>query len=490
MELRSTKSVETNKSELTVAVSPEEFGQAVDAVYHRESRKLNIPGFRKGHAPRAFIEKYYGPEVFYQAAVDHLYRDMVTWAVDESGLKVVAVTNVSVDEVGKDQGVTATITVVTKPEAVIEGYRDMEIHKEPVVVTDGDIDQEIQRVRERNSRTVTVEDRPAEAGDIAVIDYEGSVDGVPFDGGKGENFELTLGSGQFIPGFEDQVAGHKTGEEFEITVTFPEDYHAQELKGKEAVFKVTLHEIKKKELPEVDDEFVKDVSEFDTLADYREDLRKSLLSRLERAADDDVERQIVDAVVDKVQAEIPDEMVENETDEMINSFEYQLRSQGLKLETYLKYTGMSTDDLRAQYKPQAERQVKLRLGLEKIAQLEKLEPTEDETRAEYQRLAEQYGMEVDQVKNLIRAEDLNQDIRNKKAVDFLRENAKIIEPEKLPEEKPDKPAKKAAAKKAPAKKEGESAEAAPAGETPDEKPAPKKRAAKKKEEPKAEEPEG
>ncbi len=477
MEFAAAKNVETNRYELGVQVTPEELNTAINEVYKRESKKMNIPGFRKGHAPRAFIEKYYGEGVFYEAAIDHLYRPMVLDAIEKSGLRVVSVADFKVDEIGKDTGVKCTLTVVVKPEASIEGYKGIEVHKEPVVVTDGDIDAEIQRVRERNSRTVTVEDRAAENGDITVIDFDGYVDDKQFDGGKAENYELTLGAGQFIPGFEEQIVGHSTGEEFDVNVTFPEDYHAEELKGKPAVFKVKLHEIKKKELPEVDDEFVKDVSEFDTLDEYRKDLEKSLLSRREQAADSDVENQLVDAVIEKTVAEIPDEMVENEIDEMINSFAYRLQSQGLKLETYLKYTNMTTDDMRTQYKPQAERQVRLRLGLEKIAQLEEIKPTEEETEEEYKKLSENYGMPLENVKNLVKAEDLNLDIGNRKVIEFLKENAKITETKT--EEK-----KKPAKKKAPAKKK-EAAE-----EDAEKKPVRKKAPAKKKEMPAEGKPEG
>lgn len=450
MELKSTKNVETNKYELEVQVSPQEFNDAVNAVYKQESKKMNIPGFRKGHAPRAFIEKYYGEEVFYEAAVDHLYRPMIMEVMDNSGLQVIAVSDFKIDEIGKDKGVKATVTVVTKPEAEIADYKGIEITKEPVAVTEDEIDHEIEHVRERNSRIVTVEDRPAENGDIAVIDFDGYVDDKQFDGGKAENYELTLGAGQFIPGFEEQVVGHGTGEEFDVNVTFPEDYHAEELKGKPAVFKIKLHEIKKKELPQVDDEFVKDVSEFDTLAEYRKDLEKTILSRKEKAADADMENQIVDAVIEKTQADIPGEMVENEVDEMINSFAYRLQSQGLKLETYLQYTGMTTDALREQYHDQAERQVRLRLGLEKIAQQEEIKPTEEETEEEFKKLSDAYNIPLDNVKNMVSVEGLNADITNRKVIDFLRENAKVTE-KKKEEEKPAK-------KKAPAKKTAKKAE--------------------------------
>ncbi len=449
MNVKATNKVETNRYELELEVSAEEFNEAINAVYKRESKKMNIPGFRKGHAPRAFVEKYYGEEVFYEAAVDHLYRPMVMEAVEKSGLQVISIGEFKIDEIGKEKGLLCKLNVVTKPEASIEGYKGIEVFKEPVVVSQGDIDQEIERVRERNSRVIHVEDRAAANGDIVTIDFDGYLDGKQFDGGKAENYELTLGAGQFIPGFEDQVVGHTIGEEFDISVTFPEDYHAEELKGKPVVFKIKLHEIKMKELPEVDDEFVKDVSEFDTLEEYRKDIEQKLLSQREKAADADVENQLVEAVIEKVQADIPDEMVENEVDEIINSFAYRLQSQGLKLETYLKYTGQTTDDLRTQYKPQAERQVKVRLGLEKIAELENLKPTEEETEAEYQKLADSYGMPLESVKNLVTVEGINGDIQNQKAIDFIRENAVIQEAkdEEKAEEKP-APKKRASRKKA------------------------------------------
>ena len=447
MNVKATNKVEKNRYELELEVSPEEFNDAINAVYKRESKKMNIPGFRKGKAPRHFIEKYYGEEVFYEAAIDHLYRPMVMEAVEKSGLQVISIGEFKIDEIGKDKGILCKLNVVTKPEAAIEGYKGIEVTRPSVEVTAEDIDREIDRVRERNSRIITVEDRAAENGDMVTIDFDGYVDGKQFDGGKAENYELTLGAGQFIPGFEDQVIGHNVGDEFDIDVTFPEDYHAEELKGKPAVFKIKLHEIKMKELPVVDDEFVKDVSEFDTVDDYRKDIEKHLTEQREKAADNDVENQLVEAVIEKVQAEIPDEMVENEVDEIINSFAYRLQSQGLKLETYLKYTGQTTDDLRVQYKPQAERQVKVRLGLEKIAELENLKPTEEETEAEYQKLADAYGMPLESVKNLVTVEGINGDIQNQKAIDLVKANAVIVEKKEEEKKAEKKPAKKRTSKK-------------------------------------------
>ncbi len=429
MNLKATNNVETNKYQLQIEVTPEEFNKTLDAVFKAESKKLNIPGFRKGKAPRAFVEKYYGEEVFFDAAIDRLYRSIVMEAIDQSKLEVVSIGDFKIDEISKAVGVQCTLTVVTKPEASIEGYKGIEVTREPVVVTEGDINSELERVRERNSRMITVEGRAAENGDIAVIDFDGYVDDKQFDGGQAENYELTLGAGQFIRGFEDQIVGHSTGEDFDVNVTFPEDYHAEELKGKAAVFKIKLHELKTKELPEIDDEFVKDVSEFDTLEEYKKDIEKKLLERREKAADADVENQLIDAVIEKVQAEIPDEMVENEVDEIINAFAQRLQSQGLKLETYLQYTNMTTDDLRAQYKPQADRQVKVRLGLEKIAQLEGIKPTDEECEEELKRLSEAYGMPLENVKGLVNMDMVSADLANQKAVEFVRANAVIKEPE-------------------------------------------------------------
>ena len=280
MELKSVNNTETNKYELALEVSPEEFNDAINAVYKRESKKMNIPGFRKGHAPRAFIEKYYGEEVFFEAAVDHLYRPMVMEAVEKSELKVISIGDFKVDEIGKENGLKCTVTVVTKPEAAIEGYQGIEVAKEPVVVTDGDIDREIERVRERNSRTVTVEDRGAENGDIAVIDFDGYVDGKQFDGGKAENYELTLGAGQFIPGFEEQVVGHSTGEEFDVNVTFPEDYGQEDLNGKDAVFVTTINYIQDQVYPELTDDFVvsnwKESNGWNNVAEAKEAIKNDL----------------------------------------------------------------------------------------------------------------------------------------------------------------------------------------------------------------------
>ena len=429
MSLKSQNKIDTNRVELEVVVDAETFEKGLAAAFKKQSKKISIPGFRKGKAPRAFVEKYFGKEVFYEDAVNALYPDALDEAVKEAGLEVIQdKIDFDVKEVGA-QGFTFTAALTTKPEVTIENYKGIEAVKKSAEVTDEDIDAEIKKVQERNSRMVTVEDRAAQNDDIAVIDFEGFLTGEPFEGGKGENYSLTLGSGQFIPGFEEQIVGHNTGDEFEVNVTFPEDYQAEELKGKATTFKCKLHEIKMKELPEVDDEFVKDVSEFDTLADYKEDLKKKLAESKEKEAADDLENQLIDKLVELVQGEIPEAMYENKIADSIREFGYRLQSQGLNLDTYMKYTGMDVDQMKEGFRPQAERQVKLRLALEKIAALEELKAGEEDLNQEYQKIAEQYKMEADKIKELIPAAELEKDICVEKAINLVRDNANIKDAE-------------------------------------------------------------
>ena len=429
MSLKSQNKIDTNRVELEVVVDAETFEKGLAAAFKKQSKKISVPGFRKGKAPRAFVEKYFGKEVFYEDAVNALYPDALDEAVKEAGLEVIQdKIDFDVKEVGL-QGFTFTAALTTKPEVTIENYKGIEAVKKSAEVTDEDIDAEIKKVQERNSRMVTVEDRAAQNDDIAVIDFEGFLDGEPFEGGKGENYSLTLGSGQFIPGFEEQIVGHNTGDEFEVNVTFPEDYQAEELKGKATTFKCKLHEIKMKELPEVDDEFVKDVSEFDTLADYKEDLKKKLAESKEKEAADDLENQLIDKLVELVQGEIPEAMYENKIADSIREFGYRLQSQGLNLDTYMKYTGMNVDQMKEGFRPQAERQVKLRLALEKIAALEELKAGEEDLNQEYQKIAEQYKMEADKIKELIPAAELEKDICVEKAINLVRDNANIKDAE-------------------------------------------------------------
>jgi len=431
MNLKSSKNVETNQYELLLEVTPEELNQAINEVYKRESKRMNVPGFRKGKAPRAFIEKYYGEEVFFQAAVDHLYNPMMNTAIEQSELEVVGVNNYSIEKIGKEEGIEAKLIVTVQPEVKIDGYKGVEVVKEPVEPTAEEVDNEIERVRQRNSRVVTVEDRAAEDGDIVVIDFDGYTDGKQFDGGKAENFDLTLGSGQFIPGFEEQVVGHNIDDEFDVNVKFPEDYHAEELKGKDATFKIKLHEIKHRELPEVDDEFVKDVSEFDTLEEYRKDLENTIRTRKEHAAEASTEQQLIKAIIDRVEADVPQMMIDREVDEIINAFDMQLRDQGMNLETYLKYTQGTVEALQEQYRERAEQQVRVRLGLAKIAEQEGLAVTDEEIEAEYKKVADAYGMPIENVKGLVRPKDISKDVANQKAMDLVKENA--VYTEKAPE---------------------------------------------------------
>ncbi len=435
MSLKSSNQVDTNRCELVITVAADEFENAIEKVFKRESKKITLPGFRKGKAPRAFIEKYYGEQVFYEDAINMVYPSALEEAVKEAGIRMIE-DRVDFDllESGKGKDLVFKVVVTTYPEVSIEGYRGIEVTKKSAEVTDDDVDAELARVQDRNSRMVTVEDRAAESGDTVEIDFEGFVDGEAFEGGKAENFNLELGSGQFIPGFEDQIVGHNTGDEFDVNVTFPEDYHVAELKAKPAVFKIKLHEIKAKELPEIDDDFIKDISEFDTVADYRADVKSKLETSREKQAADDVDNQLINALIEKLQGEIPEAMYQNRITQDIREFDYRLHSQGLDLRTYIQYTGMNEAALRASFKPQAERQVKLRLALEKIAELDGIVPTEEEIEAEYSKLAEAYKMEVEQVKNIIPTEDLSKDIAVEKAMGIVRDNAVVKAEEEAPAE--------------------------------------------------------
>ena len=433
MNLTSSKKVDTNRHELEIAVSAEEFEKAIASVYRKQVKNIQVPGFRKGKAPRHIVEKMYGEGVFYEDAINDLYPSVYTQAVTEANITPVDRADIEVLSVGKD-GFTFKATVTVKPEVEVSNYKGIAAAKTVKKIGDEEIDGEIKRLQERNSRMVDVDDRPAEMGDYTIIDFDGYVDGVAFDGGKSERYPITLGSGQFIPGFEEQIAGHGIDEEFDVNVTFPEDYHAEELKGKAAVFKVKLHEIKKKELPEVDDEFAKDVSEFDTLAELREDLGKKLQESADKAANDAVENQLIDAVIADMKAEIPEVMFEHRIDEMIQDFEYRLSSQGLNLQTYLQYTGMEMDSFRKTFREQSERQVKIRLALEKIVELEGLTASPEDVEAEYAKLADAYKIEVEKVKTYIPEADVTKDIAVNKAIDLVRDNAVITEEEAKTEE--------------------------------------------------------
>lgn len=423
MSLKSANCVETNKHELVVEVDGKTFTDAVNSVYRKEVKKISIPGFRKGKAPKAIIEKMYGEGVFYDDAIENIYPTALADAVEEAKLDVVAVDNVSVEEVGKD-GLTFKAVVVVKPEVEISDYEGIQVTPKSTEVTEELVNEEIDNQRDKNSRLVTVEDRPAQDGDITVIDFEGFVDGEAFEGGKAENFNLTLGSGQFIPGFEEQIVGKNTGDEFTIKVTFPEEYQVDELAGKESEFKIKLHEIKAKELPELDNDFVMDVSDKETVEEYKAQVADELAEKLQKESDADVENQLIAKLCELLKGEIPEAMYDNKVNDMMREFDMRLRSQGLDMNTYLQYMGMDAEAVKNSYKPEAEKRVKLRLALEKIAQQQGFTDVSDEDlEAEYSRLADTYKMDIDKVKAAIPADELKKDIAVEKAMDFVKESA-------------------------------------------------------------------
>lgn len=424
MSLKKSELIDKNLYELTFDVDRATFDAAVDKVYHRSAKNINIPGFRRGKAPRSIIEKMYGKGVFYEDAINDLIPDAYTAASKEAALEIVSRPEFDVETIDEN-GLVLKAKVYVKPDVKIENYLGIEATRNVAPVTDADVDAEIEKVRERNSRMTDVTDRPAQKDDIVNIDYEGSVDGVPFDGGKAEGHDLKLGSGQFIPGFEDQIIGHSIGDEFDVNVTFPTEYHAENLAGKAAVFKVKLNGIKFNELPALDDEFVRDVSEFNTLDEYKADIRAKLEEKNAKTADNDVEEQLLEALIGKLEADIPEAMFVTETENFVRDYDNRLRMQGLDLSTYFKYTGMNLDTLREQMRPQAEKQVKTRLALEKIAALENLEATAEEIEEEYKRIAEAYGMELDKVKETVDADSIAADLKVKKAADLVKEKASV-----------------------------------------------------------------
>ena len=426
MSLKKFELIEKNLYELTFDVDRATFEAAIEKAYRRSAKNINIPGFRRGKAPRSIIEKMYGKGVFYEDAINDIIPAAYTEAAKESALEIVSQPEFDVETID-DNGVVLKAKVYVKPEVKIENYLGIEATRTLVPTTDADVDAEIEKVRARNSRMIDVTDRAAQLDDIANIDYEGSVDGIPFDGGKAEGHDLKLGSGQFIPGFEDQIVSHAIGDEFDVNVTFPTEYHAEELAGKAAVFKVKLNALKVNELPELDDEFVRDVSEFDTLDEYKADIKAKLEEKNAKMADNAVEDQILEALMNKLEAEIPEAMFETETENFVRDYDNRLRMQGLDLATYFKYTGMNLDMMRQQLRPQAEKQVKTRLALEKIAELENIVVSDEEIEAEYSRIAEAYGMEIEKVKETVDADSIAADMKVKKAVDLVKEKAVVTD---------------------------------------------------------------
>ena len=421
--IKSTKA-ENEKSVYTLEFSVEKdvFEKAVSNAYRKQVGKISVPGFRKGKAPRSVIEKMYGKGFFYEDAINEVLPDAFDEALKESKLDMVGQPEFDIVSID-DNGVVLSAKVAVKPKAKIKDYFGIEAEKKVAEVTDEEVESEIATIRERNSREIEVTDGESQMGDVCTIDYEGFVDGVAFEGGKGDAYPLKLGSGNFIPGFEEQVAGHKIEEAFDVNVTFPEEYHAKELAGKAAVFKTVIHKIAHIELPELDDDFAKDVSEFDTMDEYRADVKAKIAKRHESEADRAFEDAILDTLIEKLKADIPEQMYVAETENFVRDYDNRLRMQGLDLKTYFQYTGLTLDALREQMRPQAEKQVKLRLALEAIAKLEKIQVTDEDIDGEIKRIAEAYNMEADKVREMVPVDSIAEDMKVKKAMDLVKEKA-------------------------------------------------------------------
>ena len=424
MKLLNITDAEKNQKVIEFSVDKATFDAAVDKVYKKNVAKLNIPGFRRGKAPKSMIEKMYGKGFFYEDAINEILPEAYASALEESGLDVVSHPEIDIKTID-DNGVVVTAAVYVKPEVKLGEYKGMEAARADVTVSDEAVDAEIKKALEGQARETEVTDRAAEMGDEVVFDFDGYVDGVAFAGGKSENYELKLGSGAFIPGFEEQIVGKNIGENFDVNVTFPADYHAEELAGKEAVFKCLIHAIKVRELPELDDEFVKDVSEFDTVDEYRADVKAKLQAEADKAEDANVDAQLMDKLVEMMEAEIPEVMFTNEVENMMRDYETRLRYQGLDMEMFMKYTGQTADDLKAQFRPQAEKQVKTRLALEAVAAAEAFEATAEEIEAEYTKIAEAYNVKVEDVRAQIDDAAIAADLVVGKAAQLIRDTAVV-----------------------------------------------------------------
>lgn len=458
MSLKSSNKVDTNVWELEVSVDGDTFKDAVTKAYLKQRKNITIPGFRKGKAPRAFIEKYYGEGVFYEDALEAIYPDAVASAIEEAKLEPVDTPyDLEIPEMGND-GVTMKFKVTVKPKVELGEYKGLKATKKSTKVTADEVKAELARMQEQNSTVSDVDDRAVKKNDIVVIDFEGFVDGKAFEGGKAEKYELTIGSNQFIPGFEDQIIGHKIGDKFDVNVKFPEDYQA-DLASKDAVFKIKLHGIKVKEVPALDDEFANDVSEFDTLDELKKDIKKQLEKRKNDDAENELHNTLLEEVAKGIKAEIPEAMIEKTIDDDVNEYSYRLQSQGLKLETYLKYTGMDMKGFREGFKERAETQVRLNLALEKIIEKENIEVTEEDIEAEYKKYADAYNMDIDTIKKAVSAESLKPELASRKAIDLIVDSAVVTEEKAAKKTAEKKPAtKKTTAKKPAAKKTSEKAD--------------------------------
>lgn len=425
MEIISNEKTAVNTVEVEFKNNAEEFEAAVQTAYLKKRKNITVPGFRKGKATRKMIETHYGEGVFYDDAINTIYRGTIDDVIKELSLEVVDMPKIEVTSVGKEEGVTFKAVFTTKPEVNISDYKGLEAVKIVKTIGDGEVNAELEKMQNRNARIIDVTDRPVQKGDTVVFDFEGFKGDVAFEGGKADNFSLEVGSGRFIPGFEDQLEGKSIDQPFDVNVTFPEDYNAEELAGKEAVFKCLIHEIKGKELPELDDEFAKDVSEFDTLDELKADLKKKLEEQAEKEADNKLDTDLNNALIEKLEGEIPEVMYENRINEMVRDWEYNNRAQGITVQDYLKYTGTTIEQFRENFREPATKQIKLRLTLEKIAALEGIEATAEELEKRYTELAEEYKMELDRVKAIISEKSLGDDIKVEKAFNFVKDNAKI-----------------------------------------------------------------
>ena len=419
--------LEKNMAKLTIEASAEEFEAAVEKAYQKAKKSISLPGFRKGKAPRRMIEKMYGTGVFYEDAANELIPDAYSKALSECEEQIVSQPKIDVVQIESGKPFIFTAEVALKPEVTLGEYKGVEVEKAPVEVTDAEIDAEVDKQREQNARTIDIDDRAVEKGDMIKLDFDGSVDGVPFDGGKAENYDLTVGSGSFIPGFEDQLVGVKIGEEVDVKVTFPEDYHAKDLAGKDAVFKCKVNEIHVKEVPEADDDFAQDISEFDTLAEYKEDIKKNLTEKKEKEARAAKENAAVDKAIENAQMEIPDAMLNTQVRQMLDDFSRRMQSQGLTMEQYFQFTGMTLEKMQEEMKPQALKRIQTRLVLEKIAEVENIQPTDEEVEEEFKKMADAYKMEVEKIKELLGDRELEQmkkDMAVQKAVTLVADEAK------------------------------------------------------------------
>ena len=419
--------LEKNMAKLTIEVPAEELEKAIDNAYRKNRKKISVPGFRKGKVPRQMIEKMYGKEIFYEDAINELIPGAYEKALEECEEEIVSSPKIDVEQIEAGKPFIFTAEVALKPEVRIGKYKGVKVDKIDVEVTEEEVAAELEKDRGNNARNIAVEDRPVKDGDMTMLDFEGFVDGVAFEGGKGENYPLTIGSGAFIPGFEEQLVGAEIGKEVEVNVTFPENYQAEELKGKAAVFKCTVKEIKEKELPELDDEFASEVSEFDTLAEYKEDIKKNLAEKKEKDAKNQKEDAVIDAIINDSDMEIPDAMIEAQQKQMVDDFAQRIQMQGIKMEQYFQLTGTNYDALLEQVKPQAEKRIKSRLVLEAVVAKENIEASEEEYGKETERMAEVYQMEVEKVREMLGEKEKKQvmkDLAIQKAIDFVVENAK------------------------------------------------------------------